>query len=489
MKRHYYLVAFFLFSLSSRLHAVDYKNDKTLILTRVSRWVEVLSRESLKNEQDTGLLQGAFRFDWGMLSDILKLIEENKLVEDSAYSALVREKIFQPNFSLEQQRRWIIELQSKRLRFFGLTQDRLGLTLQSQVQNSLHRIEKNMETYAKESFPSYRWMFLWDSAVEGERLHLQLKIAAPSPWRECLDSAEKKLSGAFIVLAADLLTPSLHQNIKNWMQEADRNQQSLSQNPNAHYAFIWFLFAREGIESMIVLFCVIAGLSSLHRRKVFLGAFGAIICSFLFFFFLKGIVAANPNAGWIRYFVLANVAISMGILLIATNFNFHRFYWSGWIAKLRIQDWSTKTLLLTGFFAIFREGVELSLAMSLIHLENGQESIQKAFLAVLPLWITFAVVLFVLQKKLPLRAILMTSGAFMIFVTIIFAAFATRLLQAFEWVATTPFIDPQKIPQFFLNYFAYNGTREASVAMLATAIVLLYPALKSLRIRYKTIEN
>jgi len=463
---------------STTLNAQNVKSNPDLIHSRLNRWVEVLARESLSKSYENPL-QGVYRFDWEMLVATLNSLNNSKVIEAApALKALLKENIFLPHFPATQQRRWVLTIKDERNNFFKITRPVVYFTRQSQITAAFERINESLDAYQNEIMPPLKWMFLWDASVEAIRLNQMLALKAKHPWDEILGEARLTLSRTSLPMDTSLISGETLSKAFKWMDYVQGENQQKGESQQNHLA--WFLFVREGIESLIVLFCIVSGLALAYKRWVFVGAVSAFFSSFLFYFLLRYFVALNPVAEWIRYFVLANVVLSLGLLLLATNFNFHQVYWSGWISKLKVKSWARGALFTAGFFAIFREGVELSLAMSLISLESGSDGVFRSLLLALPIWIALGLCLFVLHKKLPLKNILLISGGFMLLVTVVFAGFAMRLLQAFNWVDSTPLISKEKIPSWVENVFAFNGTLESIVFMGLIAAFLLIPAWSAL---------
>ena len=80
--------------------------------------------------------------------------------------------------------------------------------------------------------------------------------------------------------------------------------------------------------------------------------------------------------------------LAVVILLIVTNWVFHRFYWTGWNAKLRSlskprrmynrRDWESLALLGVGFLTVYREGFETALFLQSLLLEGNIPAVAPA---------------------------------------------------------------------------------------------------------------
>lgn len=468
------LLSCLIYGLAVTAHAQNTKSSEEIFKSRMSRWIEVIGRESLTHEYARPV-QGRYSFDWERIQNVLLLSSaERKMNIGPEIKSLARAPIFSKEFAARDQHLWVKDLLKKRKIVFGKAERKFSLTRQTFILNSFTRAEESLDAYQKEVIPSLKWMYLWDAAVECTRLHSVLNMQETHPWTQALDEARESFVGTSLGLQKPLISTLTEVRLKEWLSKA--RTESIRSEVKQQNSIAWFLFLREGIESLIVLFCVVGSLSLLQKRWVFTGSLIALAASFLFYIILRQAVAVQPDAEWIRYFALCNVVISLGILLFATNFQFHSVYWSGWISKLRVKNFDRAALFFAGFFAIFREGVELSLSMSLLSMESGAEGVTWAFLRAAPLVILFAFFLFVAHAKLPLRLILVSSGLLMILVTVVFAGFATRLLQAFDWLDSTPLVSLADFPAWVENVFAYNGTVECTLMMGSVALFLIVPA-------------
>ncbi len=358
------------------------------------------------------------------------------------------------------------------------SKEKVSLTRVSSLKASLGRIEENFLWMKLESLSApTKWVLLWDSAVESERLQKTLaQSSSASPWNDLLMSSRGKVEIENMLLSVS----SEKQTFQHWIDQQKQIIQAES-SEEKQVPLIWSMLLREGIESMVVLFCLLAGLKQLARKQIIFGAVSGLAVSLLFYQFLKTLIHATPHAEWIRYFVLINCIVSMSILLFATNFNFHSSYWSRWISGLKNLKWHHWALFFAGFFAVFREGAELSLALSFFSLESGEAPILSALAGVLPIWALFAFLLFGYKWTTGLRKILIITGGLMILVSITFSQFAVRLLQSFDWISMTPYVDN---PYAWLqNWFAYNGSLESTVTAAFMAGILLQPILKSIKLR------
>ncbi|MCK9588316.1 MAG: FTR1 family protein [Terrimicrobiaceae bacterium] len=156
-------------------------------------------------------------------------------------------------------------------------------------------------------------------------------------------------------------------------------------------------------------------------------------------------------SGLARYGEVLEAAISLmaiAILLMVTNWVFHKYYWTGWNARLRQLSKSaakpkapwleSAALVGVGFMTIFREGFETTLFMQSLILEAGMGPagaglcIGGALIALLGFSVFF------LGAKLPYRKMLVVTGILVIFVLFAFSGSTVRILQTVGWLPIHP---------------------------------------------------
>ena len=152
---------------------------------------------------------------------------------------------------------------------------------------------------------------------------------------------------------------------------------------------ISILVFREGLECILVLAAVTAGMSRSKQgngKAISAGAgFGLLAILFTWF----GAIHVIDNLG--NRMSALQLQASTGllailILLIVMNWFFHKLYWTGWISMHNkrknslIQQWGTETsskskffwgMALLGFSSLYREGVEVVLFLQSYRLRFG----------------------------------------------------------------------------------------------------------------------
>ena len=152
-----------------------------------------------------------------------------------------------------------------------------------------------------------------------------------------------------------------------------------------------FIVAREGLEAVVILAALLAGLRGAEnagiRRRISAGAWLALAVTAVVFAASRTLLQGLSHYGETLEAVISIVAVA--VLLIVTNWVFHKYYWTGWNARLRELSkaaqrqqetrWESMALVGVGFMTIFREGFETTLFMQSLILEAGMRPVLPAW--------------------------------------------------------------------------------------------------------------
>lgn len=221
-------------------------------------------------------------------------------------------------------------------------------------------------------------------------------------------------------------------------------------SPTAAMIGAIFIVAREGLEAVVILAALLAGLRGAEnagiRRRIGIGAWLALAVTAIIFVASRTLLQGLSHYGETLEAVISIIAVV--ILLMVTNWVFHKYYWTGWNARLRELSkaaqrqhetrWESIALMGVGFMTIFREGFETTLFMQSLILEAGMRPVLLGlglgglFIGV----IGFAV--FSIGARLPYRKMLVVTGGLVVFVLFTFIGSTVRLFQTVGWLSVHP---------------------------------------------------
>ncbi len=221
-------------------------------------------------------------------------------------------------------------------------------------------------------------------------------------------------------------------------------------SPTAAVIGAIFIVAREGLEAVVILAALFAGLRGSEnakiRRRIGAGAWLALGATAVIFVASRTLLQGLSHYGETLEAVISVIAVI--VLLIVTNWVFHKYYWTGWNARLRTLSkaaqrqqqtrWEGLALIGVGFVTIFREGFETTLFMQSLILEAGMRPVLLG-LAIGGLFIgVVGLAVFSIGAKLPYRKMLVITGVLVIFVLFTFMGSTVRLFQTVGWLPVHP---------------------------------------------------
>ena len=207
---------------------------------------------------------------------------------------------------------------------------------------------------------------------------------------------------------------------------------------------------REGLEAVVILAALLAGLrgpeNAGSRRQVGIGATAAIIVSAITFILARTVIQSLSRYGETLEAVISILAVL--ILLIVTNWVFHKYYWTGWNTRLRElkdkaatqrgQRWESFAMCGVGFLTIYREGFETTLFMQSLILEGGFAASLIGLLAGLAVIGVAGWAIFRWGMKLPYRKLLVWTGVLVVTILATFLGSTVRLFQTIGWMPIHP---------------------------------------------------
>src|SRR3954465_10960613 len=262
-------------------------------------------------------------------------------------------------------------------------------------------------------------------------------------------------------------------------------------SPTVAFLDIGVLVFREGLECILVLAAITAsmtGAKQAHRRPVAVGAGVAFGATLITWFIAVGIVGSLMDNMPALDLQAATGLLAVIVLLVIMNWFFHKIYWGGWI---RAHNRRRKTLLaanparkngqsrlwwgliLLGFTSLYREGFEVVLFLQTYNLRLGGGVVLKGALLGLLLSGIVALLTFVLQRRLPYRKMLITTGILLGVVLLVMVGEQAQEMQLAGWIGHTeiPML-AAVIPPWMGMWFAVFPTYE-TLACQAIAAVLV----------------
>jgi len=208
--------------------------------------------------------------------------------------------------------------------------------------------------------------------------------------------------------------------------------------------------AREGLEAVVVLAALLAGMrgpeNRTTRRRIVTGAWLALAATALTFWISRTVIQSLSRYGEKLESVISVLAVL--VLLMVTNWVFHKVYWVGWNAKLRKLSKSGEPgsesglewlpLVMVGFLTIYREGFETTLFLQSLILESGMKWVLIGVACGAVMVAAAGVLIFVIGARLPYRKLLVLTGVLVVTILVTFLGSTVRLFQTVGWLSIHP---------------------------------------------------
>ena len=263
-------------------------------------------------------------------------------------------------------------------------------------------------------------------------------------------------------------------------------------SPTVAFLDIGVLVFREGLECILVLAAITASMTGkkrIYRRPIGAGAgmaFGATLITWLIAVRIVSSLSDNIPALDLQ---AATGLLAVIVLLVIMNWFFHKIYWGGWIRahnrrrKNLLADASVDEisrpqlwwgLVLLGFTSLYREGFEVVLFLQSYHLRLGGGVVLKGALLGLVLTGIVAVLTFILQRRLPYRKMLITTGILLGVVLLVMVGEQAQEMQLAHWISTTEISSLKKyMPPWMGLWLAVFPTVETIIAQLIAGVLVV----------------
>lgn len=255
---------------------------------------------------------------------------------------------------------------------------------------------------------------------------------------------------------------------------------------------IGVLVFREGLECILVLAAIMAGLSGSQqdRKKPIAAGVGiGFVVTVITWFIAIGILSDLNNSVSALNLQAATGLLAIVVLMVVMNWFFHSVYWGGWITahnrrkKSLLADadagsisarrlwWGLAAL---GFASFYREGFEIVLFLQSYRLKMGTSIVLTGAALGAVLSGIVAVLAFIAHRRLPYRQMLISTGVMLGLVLLVMVGEQAQEMQQAHWIPTTTIASLDKlIPDWMGVWFSIFPTVESLAAQgVAAALVI-----------------
>jgi high-affinity iron transporter len=228
---------------------------------------------------------------------------------------------------------------------------------------------------------------------------------------------------------------------------------------------------REGLEAVLILAALMAGMVGIQRRqrRPLLGGVAlALAASALTWVVAETVLTSLARYGERLEAVVSLVAI--GVLLLILNWFYHRVYWQEHLQDLhgrkrRVVAGATGALTLAqvaglallGFTAVYREGFETVLFLQALTLEAGVPTVLEGVAVGLAATLAVGFLVVALERKLPHKKMLIATGVLITAVLAVLVGKTVQTMQVVGWAPVTP-VDGLTVPYWAGLWFGIHPT-------------------------------
>jgi high-affinity iron transporter len=241
---------------------------------------------------------------------------------------------------------------------------------------------------------------------------------------------------------------------------------------------------REGLEAVLILASLLASLRAVDsrqfRKPILIGGALAMAASAVTWWVANGLLMSLIRYGEKLEAIVSLIAIA--ILLLITNWFFHKTYWTGWMAnfhakKSKILGGSfvigpSLGLILLGFTSIYREGFETVLFLQSLVLDAGIVVVLEGVALGLVGVAIVGGITFALQVRLPYKKMLIATGILIGVVLLTMVGNTVHVMQAVGWMPITP-IKGLYFPYWMGQWFGLFATWQGIVLQLVAAVFVI----------------
>ncbi len=243
---------------------------------------------------------------------------------------------------------------------------------------------------------------------------------------------------------------------------------------------------REGLEAIVILAALMASMVGAYasfRRSMLVGVILATVATVITWWIAQRLMLAFSSFGERLEAVVSLIAV--GVLLLITNWFFHRVYWKDWLAgfhqrKKALLGGAAESLLSAqalgfialGFTSVYREGFETVLFLQALVLDAGPAIVMQGVALGLLATAIVGFFTFQLQTRLPYKKMLVITGILIGGVLLVMVGNTIHTMQAVGWAPISP-VGSLSLPYWVSLWLGIFPTWETICGQGAAAVFVI----------------
>lgn len=235
---------------------------------------------------------------------------------------------------------------------------------------------------------------------------------------------------------------------------------------------------REGLEGLLVIVAILAGLRGEENRRkrnlFWLGIAASMGATAITWILSQTLIQGLRAYGEVIEAVAGLIAIF--VLLLITNWLFHQIYWKQWISTLKTQaaeGESVWALVMAGFAVGYREGFETVLFLQSLILDAGGTTVSIGVIIGCAILVALGVSALKLGLKLPYFKLLLVTAGMIGLVLITFTGTTVRAMQTVGWMPIHRLLPGGSWPNWMGNWFGLQNTWESIGGQVAACALVV----------------
>lgn len=443
--------------------AVTFTNQALLLVDELEPWWRATHGEAIVRDVD------ALRSRLRQLASAINTIEEPQQIRKLSSAA---RDILTKKFSLQ------LREQGKSRNVVSKTADQVRSLLAESLDAALRKRWRESESLRLEAYT------LFDLEIEMRTIPRSPSLALRAE-KSFLDGTDG-VPGIKAAIDKKLPADELRSSFQKTAALVEECEALLSENisPASAVLSALVIVVREGLEAVIILAALLAGLrgdeNRIVRRRIWQGCGVAVVFTAATFLLGRYVVESFSHHAERLEAVIS--ALAVAVLLIVTNWVFHKYYWTGWNAKLReLGAMSRKktsprfqalALWGVGFLTIYREGFETTLFLQSLILESSLKYALVGTLMGLAVVCSLGAAIFYFSAKLPYRKMLVFTGVLVVGILFTFVGSTVRLFQTVGWLPVHP-ISGFELPSWAGQWLGLYPTWEGMLLPIGAMFYVL----------------
>ena len=239
---------------------------------------------------------------------------------------------------------------------------------------------------------------------------------------------------------------------------------------------------REGLEAVVILASLLGSLklgeSRQYRKPLWWGTALVFVATILTWLLARSVLVSFARYGEKLEAVVSVVAIA--VLLLITNWFFHKVYWNDWIASFHARKRQLLSgeaglllgLMTLGFTSVYREGFETVLFLQALVLESGTAVVLGGVALGLLGTLVVGLITFRLQTRLPYKKMLIVTGVLIGGVLLMMVGTTVHVFQVVGWLSIH-IVQGLTIPFWLGTWLGLYPTWEGIGLQLAAALFVI----------------